>query len=147
MLCITCILYYIMCIYRNYITSNHHPPLRHISTSLAKLSDTAIALVYYGWYRIALSMLSTTNPQIIKADATTTFLSHQIRIPVDYTISRLKILYKLLNAPICTYTRKLVQENVGFKQLINDVRKATNAPSVFNIKQQRNSVYLYWYIL
>jgi len=41
-----------------------------------------------------------------------------------------------------TYTTKVVRENVGFKQLINDVRKATNAPSVVYIKQQRNIVYL-----
>jgi len=45
------------------------------------------------------------------------------------------------------YIPKVVRDCSGFKQLINDRKKATNVPSMVNINQQPNIVVVYWYIL
>lgn len=45
---------------------------------------------------------------------------------------------------LCTFTTKVVRENVGFKQMINNMKKATNDPSM--VITSNNNVILYIYI-
>lgn len=55
-----------------------------------------------------------------------------------HNVPRFKI-YRLLTT-LWTYPTIVMPENFGFKQLINNMRTATNVPSGVNFKLQRNIV-------